>query len=83
MIRKAVTVNSNKGLEIREIALLVHQASQYRSQVFIETPNKKINAKSIMGVMSLQLAKGDGIVVMADGEDEQAVIEGMESFFAF
>jgi len=82
MIRKAVTVKPNHGVGVRPIALLVQQASQYVSQVFIEVGSKKINAKSIIGVMSLQFAEGEGLILMADGEDEEAAIKGMEAFFA-
>ena len=81
MIRKSVTVTSNNGLGVRPIALLVQQASQYVSQVFIEVGSKRINAKSIIGVMSLQLVEGEGMVLMVDGEDEEAALKEIEAFF--
>lgn len=82
MIKKSVTVKLNKGLEARPIALLVQEASQYASQVYIEVENKKINAKSIMGMMSLSLAGGDELTIAAEGEDEQDAVKGIELFLS-
>ena len=70
-------------MEARPIAHLVQEASQYSSKVYIELDEKKINAKSIMGMMSLKLTKGTNLVVVADGEDESNAIEGVEAFLAF
>ena len=55
MIKKSVTINLESGLEARPIALLVQKASQHESSVYIETGDKRVNAKSIMGMMSLGL----------------------------
>ena len=67
-------------MEARPIAHLVQEASQYASQVFIEIDNKKINAKSIMGMMSLRLQKGESVTVVADGHDENEAVAGIEDF---
>ena len=61
---------------------MIQEASQYSSKVYIELEEKKINAKSIMGMMSLKLTKGTNLVVVADGEDESNAIEGVEAFLA-
>ena len=55
MIKKPVTIKKNMAMEDRPVAHLVQEASQYASQVYIEMEDKKINAKSIMGMMSLSL----------------------------
>ena len=81
MIRKEVKMQLSEGLEARPIALLVQEASQYASQVYIEVGNKKINAKSIMGMMTLQLKSGDVFHVTAEGPDEVNAVHGVESFF--
>ena len=80
MIKKAVTVRANMDMESHPIAHLVQEASQYKSQVFIEMDNKKINAKSIMGMMTLQLAEGVDLTVVADGADEVYAVNGLETF---
>lgn len=81
MIKKTVVVNCEKGLDARPIALLVQEASQYASQVYIEMKEKKINAKSIMGMMSLSLIKGEELAIVTNGDDEDVAADGMVSFF--
>ena len=80
MIKKPITIQLSEGLDARPIALLVQEASQYSSTVHIEVKDKKINAKSIMGMMSLRLVPGEEIVVVADGSDEEAAAQGIEAF---
>lgn len=82
MIKTSVVVKADKGLDGRPIALLVQEASQYASKVYIQVGEKNVNAKSIMGMMSLSLAGGDQITVVTDGEDEQKAAEGIKTFFA-
>ena len=68
MIKKPVTLQSDLDMESRPIAHLVQEASQYDSTVYIEMDNMKINAKSIMGMMSLSLQEGEDITVVAEGK---------------
>lgn len=82
MIETPVIVGHEDGIEGRPIALLVQEASQYASKVYIQVDNKKINAKSIMGMMSLSLENGEEITVVTDGEDEKKAAEGIRTFFA-
>lgn len=70
------------SLEARPIAMLVQIASQYDSSIYLETDGKKVNAKSIMGMMSLALKTGDEIVVRAEGEDEEKAVEGIEKYLS-
>ena len=79
MIETPVIVGHEDGIEGRPIALLV-QESQYASKVYIQVDNKKINAKSIMGMMSLALQEGDEVTVVAEGEDEEKAAEGIKTF---
>lgn len=81
MIKKPITVQASEVLEARPIALLVQEASQYLSRVYIEVENKQVNAKSIMGMMSLHLTPGEEIVVVTEGQDEEAAAKGIETFF--
>ena len=82
MIKKPSTVQLANGLEARPVALLVQVASQYESKIYVETENKKVNAKSIMGMMTLGLNAGESVVVSADGTDEQAAIENIEKYLS-
>lgn len=82
MIRRPVTIQSEMDMEARPIAHLVQEASQYTSRVYIELNDKKINAKSIMGMMSLEWERGTNLTVIADGTDEKNAVDGVEAFFA-
>ena len=79
MIRTTVTINS-EGLEVRPIAMLVQKASQFSSKVHIEVGTKKVNAKSIMGMMSLSVRSGDEVVVITDGADESEAAKEIETY---
>ena len=80
MIRKEITIELPKGLEARPVAIFVQVASQYESSVFVEYREKRVNAKSIMGMMSLGIAQGEKVAVTADGPDEKEAISGIEKY---
>ena len=80
MIKKTITVELESGLEARPIAMLVQLASQFASSIYQESENKKVNAKSIMGMMTMALKNGTKVTVLADGEDERAAVTGIESY---
>ena len=80
MIRKPITIGISNGLEARPIAMLVLVASQYSSNIYLESEAKKVNAKSIMGMMSLKLQKGEDVTIVADGQDEDAAVSGVATF---
>ena len=82
MISRNMTINIPSGLEARPVALLVQVASQYESKIYVESDSKRVNAKSIMGMMSLGLSTGESIVVSAEGSDEQAAIENIERYLS-
>ena len=82
MIKTPVVVKTEEDFDGRPIALLVQEASQYASKIFILVDNKKINAKSIMGMMSLNLSDGEEVTVLTDGEDEVKAAEGIKTFLA-
>ncbi len=80
MISKSIEIKLPGGLEARPVAELVQLASRYDSAVHIEAQSKKVNAKSIMGMMTLSLNSGEEVTVIADGQDEEDAVKGMESF---
>ena len=63
MSKKEIVIQLSSGLEARPVAMLVQVASQYESSVYIDTDSKHVNAKSIMGMMTLVLSAGDKVVV--------------------
>ncbi len=81
-MEKLVKIQLTGDLEARPIAMLVQIASQYDSTVYLETSGKKVNAKSIMGMMSLKLKTGDEVNVIAEGSDEENAVEGMETYLS-
>lgn len=81
-MEKIVTINLEKGLEARPVAQLVQVASKYESKIFLEIEDKKVNAKSIMGMMSLGLASGETVKIIAEGEDEEIAIESIDKYLS-
>ena len=82
MIKKSMTIQLQSGLEARPVALLVQVASQHECSIYVEADNKKVNAKSIMGMMSLGLDMGEEVTVIADGDDESDAIESIEKYLS-
>lgn len=78
MIQTSLVVKHKNVIENRLIALLVQEANHFSCKISFQKDNKKINAKSIMGMMSLVLKKGDQIILIADGEDENAATESIK-----
>ena len=79
---KNIKIGIPTGLEARPLAVLVQVASQYESSIYIEVGTKKINAKSIMGMMTLALKTDEEVKVSAQGEDEVAALEHIEKYLS-
>lgn len=77
---KTIQIQLDKGLEARMVAILVQLASKFESKVYMEADTKKVNAKSIMGMMSLNLTIGDEVTVIAEGIDEQEAVSEIDRF---
>lgn len=80
MLQKDITIQLSGGLEARPVAVLVQVASQYDSKVYLQIDNKKVNAKSIMGMMSLGLNTGEDVTVLVDGADEKEALDSIEKY---
>lgn len=80
MKQKAVKIQLDHGLEVRPVAMLVQVASQYNSSVYLETEGKSVNAKSIMGMMSLGLDSGEMVTVVTNGPDEDEALLNMTNY---
>ena len=80
MIKRPVTIQISNGLEARPIAMLVQVASQFESEIYVESGKKKVNAKSIMGMMTLGLDTGDSVTITANGVDENEAMNQIEGY---
>ena len=80
MTKRNIQVRLENGLEARPVALLVQEASKYESTIYIQSGERRVNAKSIMGMMSLGLDNGDQVMVTAEGTDEEAAVDAIEKY---
>ncbi|WP_444684862.1 HPr family phosphocarrier protein [Alkalicoccus luteus] len=80
MIEKNVTVKRKTGLQARPAALFVQEANKFHADIFIEKDGKNVNAKSIMGIMSIAVGANKGITIKADGPDEEEALSALSSF---
>jgi phosphocarrier protein HPr len=81
MIERMVTIKNRAGIHARPAALLVQTASKFKSQIFIEKENDRINGKSIMGIITLGAGYDTSLKLIADGADEGEAIEAMVRLF--
>lgn len=79
-MKKSVVVKMQQDFEARPIANLVQVANRYESKIYLEHGDSRVNAKSIMGMMSLALLKGEEILVDAEGADEAEAVAAIEEF---
>ncbi len=77
MAEKTVEVQLKSGLQARPAALFVQEANRFNSEIFLEKDDKKINAKSIMGIMSLALSSGEKVTISAEGRDSEEAVQTM------
>ncbi|HAF00981.1 MAG TPA: HPr family phosphocarrier protein [Methylophilaceae bacterium] len=79
MIKESIEIINKLGLHARASTKFTQTASQFKSEVWVEKNGRRVNAKSIMGVMMLAAAKGSTIEIEANGEDEQAAITAIKA----
>ena len=77
MITKEVKISNAIGLHARPATFFIQKANSYASSIWVEKDDRKVNAKSLRGVLSLGIAKGMTITITADGQDEALAIEGL------
>ena len=80
MITKEIVINIPTGLEARPVALLVQVASQYECSIYVASQEKRVNAKSIMGIMAFNPSDGMSVDIMTEGSDEQEALVAIEKF---
>ncbi len=77
MISRDVVITNTSGLHARPATFFIHKALSYKSSVWVEKGDRKVNAKSLLGVLSLGIAQGMTVTLIADGEDESSAIDGL------
>ncbi len=79
MITKNIEIKNEVGLHARPATYFIQKANSYRCSVWVENSDRRANAKSLLGVLSLGIAKGDIITILADGPDEESAVDGLVS----
>ena len=74
MISKEVIINNQVGLHARPATFFIQKANEFKSSIWVEKEERRVNAKSLLGVLSLGIVKGTSITIIADGDDEEAEI---------
>ena len=77
MYIKDVTVENQVGLHARPATFFIQKANEYKSSIWVEKDDRRVNAKSLLGVLSLGIIGGPSIRIIADGSDEQLAVEGL------
>ncbi len=77
MLKKDITITNSIGLHARPATFFIQKANSYKSLIWVEKDERKVNAKSLLGVLSLGIAKGMTITIIADGQDEDTAISGL------
>ena len=80
MTTRDVTIEIKQGSDVSPVAKCVQVASQFTSKIYVEYETKKVNAKSIMGMMALGILSGEEVKVSAEGDDEQNAIDTMVNY---
>ena len=77
MVSRNVTVKNSQGLHARPATFFIQKANAYKSSVWVEKGDRRVNAKSLLGVLSLAVTQGMEILLIADGQDETGALEGL------
>lgn len=80
MIQEKIVVGLENGLDVGVIANIVQRACKYSCSVYFQSQGRKVNAKSIMGMMNMGVAKGGEVTVICDGADEEAAKNDIETY---
>ena len=77
MVKENVTITNNIGLHARPATFFIQKANSYKASIWIEKDDRKVNAKSLLGVLSMGIAKGMTVTLIADGIDEVDAVNGL------
>ncbi len=79
MVSKDVVINNQVGLHARPATFFIQKANEFKSSIWVEKEERRVNAKSLLGVLSLGIVKGTEIRIIADGADENEAIETLSA----
>lgn len=82
MITKEVVINNQVGLHARPATFFIQKANEFKSSIWIERDDRRVNAKSLLGVLSLGIVKGTAVNLIADGPDEENAIATLSELIA-
>ena len=77
MVTQEVTINNEVGLHARPATFFIQKANEFKSGIWVEKDERRVNAKSLLGVLSLGITKGTTITLLADGSDENEAIAAL------
>ena len=77
MVSRSVTIQNNVGLHARPATFFIQKANSYKCSIWVEKDDCRVNAKSLLGVLSLGISKGMNITLIADGSDESEAVNGL------
>ena len=82
MISRNVTIQNNVGLHARPATFFIQKANSYKASIWVEKDDRLVNAKSLLGVLSLGIVKGMAVTLIADGTDEEEALDGLSELIA-
>ncbi len=82
MVTKEVVINNQVGLHARPATFFIQKANEFKSSIWIEKEDRRVNAKSLLGVLSLGIVKGTAVSLIADGADEATAIDTLSELIA-
>ncbi|MBP8641232.1 MAG: HPr family phosphocarrier protein [Oscillospiraceae bacterium] len=82
MLTREVTINNQVGLHARPATFFIQKANEFKSSIWIEKEDRKVNAKSLLGVLSLGIVKGTSVNIVADGSDEKEALNTLAALIA-
>ena len=82
MITQNVTLKNTIGLHARPATFFIHKANTFKSSIWVENGDRRANAKSLLGVLSLGIAKDTKITIIADGSDEEKAVDELAALIA-
>ena len=82
MISKEVVISNQVGLHARPATFFIQKANEYKASIWVEKDDRRVNAKSLRGVLSLGIVKGTAITIIADGSDEEEAVAALSALIA-
>ncbi len=82
MITKEVVISNQVGLHARPATFFIQKANEYKASIWVEKDDRRVNAKSLLGVLSLGIVKGTAITIIADGSDEEEAVAALSALIA-